>query len=73
MELKRTGERCFRLDGTENHSEGMEMVQQEATWTGDSPFVPIHFLLFSILTPFSAHFQGDLANETLEGRRRPSK
>jgi len=26
MELKRTGERCFRLDGTENHSEGMEMV-----------------------------------------------
>ena len=26
MELKRTGERSFRLDGKVNHSEEMEMV-----------------------------------------------
>ena len=26
MELKRTGESSFRLDGKESHSEGMEMV-----------------------------------------------
>lgn len=26
MELKRTDDRSFRLDGKESHSEGMEMV-----------------------------------------------